>query len=89
VSAANRELTGASAGNTYDVDVELDTAPRTVDVPPDLAAALAKDQQARAAFDALSYSHQRQHVEAIAGAKKQETRQRRIDKTLAMLRGEA
>ena len=88
-SAANRELTGISAGNAYDLDIELDTAPRVVEVPDDLAAALAADSAAKEAFDRLSYSHQRQHVEAILDAKKEETRRRRIDKSLAMLRGEA
>ena len=88
-SAANRELTGISAGNDYDLDIELDTAPRVVEVPGDLAAALAADPAAKGAFDRLSYSHQRQHVEAILDAKKEETRRRRVDKSLAMLRGEA
>ena len=89
VSAANRELTGTSAGNEYDVQVELDTAPRVVEVPDDLAAALAKARSARERFERLSYSHQRQYVEAILAAKKEETRQRRVDKTLAALRDES
>jgi hypothetical protein len=88
-SAANRELTGISAGNSYDLDIELDIAPRVVEVPDDLAAALAADPAAKGAFDRLSYSHQRQHVEAILDAKKEETRRRRVDKSLAVLRGEA
>ena len=87
VSAANRELTGATAGEPYDLEIELDTAPRTVDVPPDLAAALAGDPAAKAAFDSLSYSHQRHHVEAVLAAKKPETRERRVAGTLAKLRG--
>ncbi len=87
VSAANREAAGVAAGRTYDVDVELDTAPRAVEVPADLAAALAGDPTARAAWDALSFSHQRQHAEAITAAKKPETRQRRVAATLARLHG--
>jgi hypothetical protein len=87
VSAANREAAGVAAGRTYDVDVELDTAPRAVEVPVDLAAALAGDPTARVAWDALSFSHQRQHAEAITAAKKRETRERRVAATLARLRG--
>ena len=86
VSAANRQLTGASAGNTYDVDVELDTAPRTVDLPPDLAAALAKDPEARSAFDALSYTHRKEYVRWITEAKRDETRQRRLHRSIELLR---
>ena len=71
---------------TYDVDLELDTAPRVVDVPVELAEALAADPTAQAAWDRLSYSHQRQHALAIEGAKAAETRARRVDKTLEALR---
>lgn len=82
LSAANRESAGVAAGDEVDVTIELDTAPRTVDVPADLAAALDADPAARRAFDALSYSHQRAHVESVEGAKAPETRQRRIDKVV-------
>ena len=58
-----------------------------VEVPADLAAALKKDPAARKAFEKLSYSHQLQHVLAIEEAKKPETRQRRVEKALEMLRG--
>ena len=86
VSAENREAAGVAAGDEVDVDVELDTQPREVEVPPDFAQALDGDPAARAAFDALSYSHKQRHVLAIEGAKAPETRQRRIAKALEMLR---
>jgi hypothetical protein len=86
VSAEVRAAAGVAAGDELDVDLELDTAPRVVEVPADLAAALAADPAAKARFDGLSYSNQRQHVLALDGAKTAETRQRRLDKTLAALR---
>ena len=85
VSAANRALTGVAAGDELDVELELDTAPREVEVPDDLAAALRVTPEAGDAFARLSYSHQRAHVEAITGAKKPETRRRRIAKAVEML----
>ncbi|MBD8079588.1 YdeI/OmpD-associated family protein [Cellulosimicrobium arenosum] len=85
LSAANREAAGVAAGDDVEIDVEVDDAPRTVVVPDDLAAALA-DADARAAFDALSYSKQRAIVEPIEAAKASETRQRRVDKVVASLR---
>lgn len=88
LSAENREAAGVAAGDEVDVDVELDTQPREVEVPADFQDALDEDAQARAAWERLSYSHKRQHVLAIEGAKAAETRQRRIGKALAMLRGE-
>ena len=89
VSAENREKAGIAAGETVSVIVELDAAPRTVAIPPDLARALKKQAGAHTAFKELSYTHQREHVEAIQGAKKPETRQRRIEKALAMLKSRA
>lgn len=86
VSGENRQGAGISAGDEIEVDVELDTEPRVVAVPPDLARALAADPTAQAAFDKLSYSHQLQHVLAVEGAKSPETRQRRIDGALTKLR---
>ena len=86
VSAENRAATGVKGGDEVDVDIELDTAPRTIDVPEDLAAALAADPRARAAFDALSNSNKGWHVLQVTGAKTDETRQRRIAKSVASLR---
>ncbi len=86
VSADNRKAAGISAGDEVDVGIELDTEPREVVVPPDLAAALDADAGAWQRFEKLSYSHKRQHVTAIEDAKTAETRQRRIAKTVDMLR---
>jgi hypothetical protein len=86
VSAENRALTGAVGGRTYEVVLELDTAARVVEVPPELAEALAADPAAKQAWDTLSYSHQRQHTLAIDGARTVETRTRRVGKTLEALR---
>jgi uncharacterized protein YdeI (YjbR/CyaY-like superfamily) len=86
VSAENRAGAKVAGGDVVDVDVELDTAPRVVDVPKDFAAALKKDAKAKAMFDSLSYSNQNWHVSSIEGAKTDETRQRRIAKSVAALR---
>jgi hypothetical protein len=86
ISAENRAATGVAAGDEIDVDLELDTEPRTVTVPADLAEALDTDGAARKAFDALAYSHQLRHVLAIEAAKAPDTRQRRVAKAVAMLR---
>jgi len=84
VSAAVREAAGVAAGDELEVGVELDTAPRTIAVPDDLAAALAA-AGARDAFDALSYTRQRQYVEPVEAAKTEATRQRRISKCVEQL----
>jgi len=63
----------------------LDEAPREVAVPKDFAAALATDPTAKAFFEGLSASQQRFHVDSIEGAKTDETRQRRIEKSLGLL----
>jgi hypothetical protein len=86
VSAEVRARAGVAAGEEVDVRVELDTEPRTVTVPADLAAALDTDAALRPVWDALSYTLQREHAQAIEGAKAADTRQRRIDKAIAMLR---
>lgn len=86
VSAENRAGTGVVGGDEVDVDIELDTAPREVTVPADLAAALDAEPVARATFDALSYSNRSWHVQSVEGAKTDETRQRRIAKSVAILR---
>ena len=86
LSAENRAAAGVAAGDEVDVEVELDTAPRTVEEPTDLAAALDAEPDARRTFDALSNSNKKWHVLQVTGAKTDETRQRRIDKSVAMLR---
>jgi hypothetical protein len=85
VNAQNREAAGVAGGDTIDVEIELDTAPREVAVPPDLAKALKKDAKAKKTFDALSNSNKGWHVQSIEGAKTDETRQRRIAKSMAAL----
>jgi hypothetical protein len=86
VSAENRAGARVAAGDEIDVDLVLDTAPREVTVPPDFAAALDAEPAARRTFDSISYSNQSWHVLQVEGAKTDETRQRRIEKSVAMLR---
>lgn len=86
ISKANRAELGVEIGDTVDAVIELDTAARTVEVPDDAAKALAT-AKLRKAFDALSYTHQKEHVRAIEEAKKPETRAKRIEAMLGMLRG--
>ncbi len=86
VSAEHRKGAGVSGGDEIEVEIELDTAPREVDVPPDFAAALDAEPRARATFEGLSYSNRSWHVLSINGAKTDETRQRRIAKSVDALR---
>jgi hypothetical protein len=86
VSAENRAGAGVAGGDEVDVDIELDNAPRDVEVPADLAAALDRDPTARATFDRLSYSNKSWHVFQVTGAKTDETRSRRIAKSIEALR---
>ena len=86
VSAEVRARSGVKGGDELEVEIELDTAPRVVEAPPDFAAALAAEPRAQAAFDKLPYSHKRQHVLPIEAAKAPETRARRIAAAVAMLR---
>ena len=86
LNRAVREETGVEAGDTVDVELDIDTAPREVEVPEALAGALAEDDAARAAFDRLSYTHRKEHARWIDDAKREETRERRVAKALEMLR---
>lgn len=86
VSAENRAQAGVAGGETVDVDLELDTAPREVEVPPELGAALDAEPAARATFDKLSYSNKSWHVLQVTGTNNPETRARRIAKSIAVLR---
>lgn len=81
----HRERTGIAAGQPIVVTLELDTAPRTVEVPADLAAALEARPGARAAFDGLSYTLRKEHVRQVETAKAAETRQRRIARIVEAL----
>jgi hypothetical protein len=86
ISAENRASAGVAAGEEVEVDIEMDTEPREVTVPPDLAEALERDVEAKRYFEGLSYSQKQRHVLPIEQAKTAETRQRRIDKALSILR---
>ena len=85
LSQEHRKAAGVEAGDEVEVTLELDLEPRTVEIPPDLAAALAEKPGARAAFDALSYTMRKEHVRQVETAKAQETRQRRIAGIVAKL----
>jgi Bacteriocin-protection, YdeI or OmpD-Associated/Domain of unknown function (DUF1905) len=86
VNADNRAAAGVAGGDEVDVDVELDTAPRGVALPADFAAALDAEPAARRTFDALSNSNKGWHTYQIENAKTDETRQRRIAKSIEALR---
>jgi Bacteriocin-protection, YdeI or OmpD-Associated/Domain of unknown function (DUF1905) len=85
----NREVrdgAGVTAGDEVAVTLELDTAPREVEVPQALAAALAGDPEAKAAFDGMAFTHRKEYARWIAEAKREETRERRVQQALEMIR---
>jgi hypothetical protein len=86
LSRAAREQAEIEAGDTVTFTLELDTEPRTVEVPPALASALAADTEAQAAFDALAYTHRKEFARWVAEAKRDETRDKRVRTTIEMLR---
>ena len=86
VSAENRAGAGVSGGDEVDVDIVLDTEPREVNVPADLAAALDAEPKARATFEGLSRSNRSWHVLSVEGARTDETRRRRITRSVEALR---
>ena len=86
VSAEHRAGAGVAGGDEVDVDIELDTEPREVTVPEDFTAALDGAPKARETFDKLSNSNKGWHVSQVTGAKTDETRKRRIAKSVDMLR---
>ena len=86
LNRAVREEAGAEAGDTVEVKLELDTAPREVRLPDALANALAEDSEARAAFDRLAYTHRKEYARWINDAKRDETRGRRLAQALERLR---
>lgn len=85
VSAARRAEGDLAAGEVHTVVVQLDTAPREVELPEDLAAALHAEPAAKAFWSGLSYSKQSWHVLQVVGAKKAATRRARVEKSVAML----
>ena len=86
VNKALRGAAGVAAGDAVVIELEADDRPRTVDPPPDLAAALAAHPEARAAYDGLSFTHQREYAEWVAEAKRESTRRRRVVQAVEMLR---
>jgi hypothetical protein len=87
ISAANRSASGIALGDEVEIELELDTQPRVVAEPRDLAEILDADPLAREAFDHLPYGLRRKHVNAIEDAKSPETRQRRIARLIDTLLG--
>ena len=85
VSTENRAAAGVRGGETREIELALDLAPRDVALPADFAAALAADPEARRTYDALSPSNKGYHVTLIEGAKSDDTRRRRIEKSIAAL----
>ena len=86
ISAAVRKDTGLKGGDPIRVTLTVADTPREAELPADFAAALAADEQAGAFFGKLSNSMQRYHVDNVVAAKSADTRQRRIDKALALFR---
>lgn len=81
-----RDGAGVQAGDEVEVSIGLDQAPREVDVPAALAAALAADAEAGAAFERMAFTHRKEYARWIAEAKRDETRERRVAQAVAMIR---
>ena len=86
LSRAVRDGAGVEAGDSVEVALELDTAPREVEPPEDLAKALAGDPIARSVFEGLAYTHRKEYARWIEEAKREETRERRVAQAVEMLR---
>jgi hypothetical protein len=86
LARAARDRAGVTIGSAYEIGLAADDAPRAVEVPAELAAALAADAPAGAAFEALAYSHRKEFARWITEAKREATRAQRVEKTLEMLR---
>jgi hypothetical protein len=89
LSRAVREAAGVQAGDAVEVELAPDVAPREVALPEALAKALAGDEVARGAFDALAYTHRKEYARWIGEAKREETRARRVARALTRLRAGA
>lgn len=81
-----RESAGVEAGDEVDVAIELDGAPREVEVPDDLAAALDADPAVRATFDGMAFTHRKEYVRWVTEAKREDTRTRRVEQAVEMIR---
>ena len=86
LAAEHRSAAGVQAGQEIEVTLELDTAPRVLEVPPELAAALDADPQAKAFFEGLSYSNKRVFTLSVEGTNNPETKARRVEKALGLMR---
>lgn len=86
VHKATRQAAGAEFGQPVVIEMEADDAPRQVEVPPELAAALAAAPELQDVYDRLSFSHRREYAQWVAGAKRPETRTRRVNETLNRLK---
>jgi hypothetical protein len=80
-----RQKIGKTFGDEVEITLEEDTQPRRIEIPPDLQQALDQSPSAKTAFDRLSYTHQKEHVQAILEAKRDETRYNRIKKAIEIL----
>jgi hypothetical protein len=89
ISEEVRSAAHVKAGDTVDVDVELDTKPRDVEVPPELAKALAKDAKAKKYFESLSYSGKYRLAAPIANGKTPETRERNLEKAMKEIKAKS
>jgi hypothetical protein len=83
-----RERIGKTVGDLVAVTLEEDTSPRVVEVPADLAGALADEPAAEAFFRGLAFTHQREYVQWLTEAKRAATRRARLDKIVALLKAE-
>lgn len=88
VRTADRAAAGIDVGDRFEVALALDTEPRSAEVPPELAEALAGRPDLAAVFEGLSFSHRREYAQWIAEAKRPETRARRVAGTLDRLAGQ-
>ena len=86
LAAEHRSAAGVEAGQEMEVTLELDTAPRVLEIPPELAAALDADPQAKAFFDGLSYSNKRVFTLNVEGTNNPETKARRVEKAIGLMR---
>ena len=86
LAAEHRTAAGVQAGDDIEVTLELDTAPRILEVPPELAAALDTDPEAKTFFDGLSYSNKRVFTLSVEGTSNPETKARRVEKAIALMR---
>lgn len=85
LNAENRVAAGVTAGEQVDVEIQVDTTPRVVTLPPDLDAALTDEPAARKFFESLSFTHRKEWVRWIEEAKRAPTRTSRIHQTVAAL----